>query len=316
MKMRLWPEKPWRLLILVGLFLVVLGGEWMYRRWQPTCQITTEHYAIRSSATQEQTEEIGAVVEALYAAYVNARLASNENPQPHLPLQLKLFKDRREFRRCHRRVGWAEAFYRKPYCHAYYSAAELNPYHWMLHEAVHQLNREVSRLEAPQWIEEGLAEYFSTSRLQDGQLHPGQIDRNTYPIWWLDDMDLSGELERDLADLEIIPLVAIISGRGGPKLDDHFNLYYVHWWSLTHFLFHFEGGKYREPFFRVIREGGTQDSFEKHIGPLPAVQAAWYRHLQEQRTALKNVPVKRTKPSKYSQATPRPDGAVLALSLL
>ena len=43
-------------------------------------------------------------------------------------------------------LGWAEAFYREPYCRAYFSDREVNPYHWMLHESVHQLNREVARL--------------------------------------------------------------------------------------------------------------------------------------------------------------------------
>ena len=41
---------------------------------------------------------------------------------PHEPLKMKLFKDRKEFRRTHPSLGWAEAFYRAPYCQAYYSA--------------------------------------------------------------------------------------------------------------------------------------------------------------------------------------------------
>ena len=41
----------------------------------------------------------------------------------------------------------------------------VNPYHWMLHESVHRLNREVAHLQLGKWLGEGLAEYFSTSRL-------------------------------------------------------------------------------------------------------------------------------------------------------
>src|SRR5207249_1270633 len=145
--------------------------------------------------------------------------------------------------RVHRRLGWAEAFYQEPFCHAYYSSAEDNPYHWMLHEATHQLNRELAQFKMPKWSDEGVATYFSTSRINNGVLNPGQIDSNTYPIWWLSDLTLTGDVQKDIARNQVIPLRAIVTGKGGPDIDEYFNLYYVHWWSLSHFLFEFEGGK-------------------------------------------------------------------------
>ena len=185
------PAKPARLLFLVLVLILVLVGDWRYRRWHPTVTLTTDHYLIRSSASETQTKEIGEVVETLYRAYATLFSGWPEMGPAHESLQLRLFKDRREFRRCNRGLGWAEAFYREPSCYAYYSAVEIGPYHWMLHEAVHQLNREVIRLRAPPWVDEGLAAYFSTSRLKEGALQLGEIDRNAYPVWWLDDMDLS-----------------------------------------------------------------------------------------------------------------------------
>jgi hypothetical protein len=286
MKMRFLPEKPRRLLILLAVLIMVVAGDWWYRRWHPTHTLATEHYLIVSSATAAQTKEIGEVVEALYAAYGKVLAEFPGMGQQHPRLQLKLYKNRAEFRRCNRRVGWAEAFYRKPCCHAYYSSEEINPYHWMLHEAIHQLNDEVTQLRAPQWLDEGLGDYFGCSLLRNGTLQPGQIDRNTYPIWWLEDMALSGDIARDIANSQIIPLRAILSGQGGPSLNRHFNLYYIHWWSLTHFLFEHAGGKYRTAFFRVIREKGTLESFEKNIGPIERVQAEWYQYLQDQKTSL------------------------------
>ncbi len=68
--------------------------------------------------------------------------------RPHPKLKMKLFKDREEFRRCNRSCGWAEAFYRTPYCYQYYGADEAHPYHWMMHEATHQLNAEAACLHA------------------------------------------------------------------------------------------------------------------------------------------------------------------------
>src|SRR6185369_14856211 len=106
----------------------------------------------------------------------------------HPLLKVKLYQDRAEMRRINPGLGWAEAFYRKPYCRAYYSAEENNPFHWMLHEATHQLNEEVAHLNLAKWLEEGLAEYFSTARIQGGELQLGSADPETYPVWWLDEI--------------------------------------------------------------------------------------------------------------------------------
>jgi hypothetical protein len=95
-------------------------------------------------------------------------------------------------------LDWAEAFYREPYCRAYFSAGELNPYHWMLHESVHQLNHEAARLRLEKWLEEGLADYFATSRLTTNELALGQIDQNTYPVWWIDELATSPDLSENI----------------------------------------------------------------------------------------------------------------------
>ncbi len=150
----------------------------------------------------------------------------------------------------------------------------------MVHEAVHQLNHEVARFDLAKWADEGIAEYFSTSEIDAQGLHLGQIDRHTYPIWWLGKMELSGDIRKDIERSKIIPLAAIVSGSGGPDIDEHFNLYYIHWWSLSHFLFHYENGKYRQAYLQVIAAGGTVEAFEKHIGPIDRIQQQWYEYLR------------------------------------
>jgi len=283
----LLPPKPARLLVLCGILLAILLGEKIYSYWSPTHTQATAHYVIQSSALPPQTTETGDKVEALYTAYPETFKTWPELQQPHEKLKLNLFKDRAEFRRCNRRIpGWAEAYYRTPYCNAYYSANELNPHHWMLHEAVHQLNHEVAHLDLAKWADEGLSEYFSTSFLRNGRLEVGNVDRNTYPVWWLDELNLSGNLEKDLGNKTVIPLRAILNGYGGPSLDQNFNLYYLHWWSLTHLLFEGQNGKYRNQVASLLREGASLESFEKHIGPVDQLQAEWYQHLQDLRWQL------------------------------
>ena len=201
-----------RLLVLLMILVTIAAWAYVPRPWSPGVVLETEHYVIRSSATGEQTREIGQAAEIVYSGYRPLLELWQRPLAPHPKLGIKLFRDRGEFRRCNRVRGWAEAFYQPPYCYQYYSADEVHPYHWMMHEATHQLNDAAARLRLPQWLEEGLACYVSTSRIVDSSLHLGDIDTNTYPIWWLGSVELSGDLDADKKQGTIIPLRAILSG--------------------------------------------------------------------------------------------------------
>jgi hypothetical protein len=185
-----------RLLLYFSILLAVATWRYVPRPWKPARTIETAHYTIASTATAEQTEQIARVVEILYQFYSNKFSTLPTFTPNHPPLKLLLYKDRAEMRRINPGLGWAEAFYRKPYCRAYYSAEETNPYHWMLHEAVHQLNSEVAHVNLEKWLEEGIAEYFSTSRIKDNQLLLGHPDPNTYPVWWLDEIATDADVNK------------------------------------------------------------------------------------------------------------------------
>jgi len=58
------------------------------------------------------------------------------------------------------------------------------------------------------------------------------------------------------------------------------NLYCIEYWSLSHFLFHHEGGKYAGAYRKLIAGEGTLANFESSIGPIAKVQRAWYEYLQ------------------------------------
>ncbi len=277
-----WRRVRW--LIYLAILLGVVVWRFAPRPWKPTLTIETPHYLIASTASPAQTEQVGRVVELLYNAYSNRFGTLPTFRHEHPKLKLLLYKDRREMRWVNPGLGWAEAFYREPYCRAYYSSNEVNPYHWMLHEATHQLNHEVAQLHLAQWLEEGLAEYFSTSRIQNGQLIPGRIDRNTYPVWWMDEIATGTNLQASLANGSVIPLRNIVTGHGGPGMNKEFNLYHLHWWTLTHFIF--ENPKYRESAMVLMQRGGGLDAFEQTIGPVDALEPEWYRHVQLIKAAL------------------------------
>jgi hypothetical protein len=282
-----WKTRETRMLV----YLVILGAvaAWKFvpRPWHPSITLETGHHVIYSTATRQQTEDTAHALELLYRAYSN-RLGSLESFQgAHSRLKLKLFRDRAEFRWVHPNLGWAEAFYRKPYCRAYFSAADINPYHWMLHESVHQLNREVAHVKLEKWLEEGLAEYFSTSRLNSNALLLGEIDPNTYPVWWIDELATAPDLQENIRNGSVIPLGVIITNRGGPSLNRHFNLYYLHWWTLTHFLF--ENTRCREHALDLVRQGGSLQAFEQTLGPVEEVQLEWHGHVRRLKGALSTV---------------------------
>lgn len=241
--------------------------------------VEATHYLIHSSATEEQTARIAEAAEALHAAYTHFFAGMPGMKPSKAKLQLVLYKDQAEFKAHNRSSPWAEAYCLPPRSHAYYGDGE-NPVHWMTHEVTHQLNSEVAHFKRTKWIDEGLADYFGSSWIADGELTPGSIDPATYPIWWLPKLALTGNLQDDIAAGRIIPLRAIVSGKGGPDINHNVNLYYIEYWSLTHFLFHYQEGKYAARYRQLIATEGTVENFERLIGPLDRIQAEWYAYLR------------------------------------
>jgi hypothetical protein len=267
-----------RLLIDLLLVVAVFGGYFWYTHWTPSHKSESEHYKAFSSASDEDTKEALRRLEILYQTYTifwNVQAGSTDNK-----LLLKIYSSRKEFKRANPMSGWMEAFYKEPYCYQYIDAERENrPYHWMVHEATHQLNNEVSHFQLPQWAEEGIACYFSTAKMDDGKISLGVIDCDTYPIWWLSSLDLSGDLSRDMADKKIISIKSIVNDEKPLKMSEHVNLYYIHWFSLVHFLLEAEQGKYRQAFIECVKTPSGLNEFEKNIGPYQLIEQQWYQHL-------------------------------------
>jgi hypothetical protein len=295
------------MLVYVLLLLGVLAWKYVPRPWHPASTLEAAHHLIHSSASRAQTTDTAQALELLYIAYSNRFGSLNGFQREHAKLKVKLFKDRAEMRRVNPGLGWAEAFYREPYCLAYFSANEINPYQWMLHESVHQLNREVAHLTLEKWLEEGLAEYASTSRVISNRLALGRIDVNTYPVWWIQEIASAPELAENIRNGSVIPLRSIITNRGGPSLNRQFNLYYLHWWTLTHFIF--ESPQYREHALALVQRGGGLEAFEQIIGPVGKVQAEWHAYVRRLKTALASSDVRFFKTGQLpgpTNPTPKP----------
>jgi hypothetical protein len=296
-----WKARETRMLIYLLVVLGVAVWKFVPRPWFPPLTLETSHHIIYSSATRQQTDETAHVLELLHTAYSNRFGSLAEFRGDHPKLKVKLFKDRAEFRRINPGLGWAEAFYRAPYCRAYFSDKEINPYHWMLHESLHQLNHEVAHLQLAKWLEEGLAEYFSTSRLAPHELAVGRIDPNTYPAWWIDEIATRADLKENLRNGSVIPLDAIITNSGGPSMNRQFNLYYLHWWTLTHFIF--ESPHHRDHALELVQRGGGLVAFEQIIGPVDLVQTEWHAYVRDLKTALSGTDSRFFKTGNVSEST-------------
>ena len=292
MKTEEHPEKPKRaigadraiLYILLALVVSLFGGFLWSLRWTPTHKIESDHYLALSAASEEDTREALAKAETLYRAYVDFWGIDEAPRRKHL---LKIYASRAEFKRHNPTPAWAEALYQKPYCHQYIERDNgRRPYQWMIHEATHQLNFELSGFQLPQWAEEGFACYFSTSRLTGDRLELGAIDRRVYPIWWLDSLELSGDLAQDIADRKIMSIKSIVNDEKPLNINTRFNLYYIQWFTLVHFLLEGRDGEYKEAFLNTLRQNSGQIDFEKDIAPFKEIERQWYQHLRKMIASL------------------------------
>ncbi|MDB6059078.1 MAG: putative lipoprotein [Verrucomicrobiales bacterium] len=69
-----------------------------------------------------------------------------------------------------------------------------------------------------------------------------------------------------------------MTGEGGPSLDKEFNLYYLNWWSITHFIF--EHPQYKKHAIELTARGGDLKAFEELIGPIDKIQLEWHAHVR------------------------------------
>ncbi|MEO8162031.1 MAG: hypothetical protein ABI588_11490 [Arenimonas sp.] len=238
----------------------------------------TNNYEITSHATVVQTQQAGSTVEALTRAYLQL-FGLEDKVLPRGGLKLTLYKDAAGFAAHASAPAGVLAWYRAPICYAYFDAGEPAASRWMLHAATHQLNHEALHPKS-RWIDEGLASYFAASRVEDYTLVAGKIEPHAYPASLLPRLELSGDLKQDFAADKLVPLRALITGKGGPDINTHVNAFYIGYWSLTHFLLHAEAGRYAAKYRELASAGGSLEDFERLIGPVDTIQSQWYRYLQ------------------------------------
>lgn len=239
----------------------------------PAASIRTNHYVIHSSAAIGETTSVAMAVESLYRAFTG----EFPNLQQSGTLHLVLYKDQLEFKRHNRSSPWAEAYYRRPYSFAY-PGDSANAYHWMLHEATHQLVAEAAGYKPRRWLGEGVASYFGTSTLSEGKLDLGRPDPTSYPIWWLTEVGARADSPPTFQGTPLFSLKALLEDTG-PPIAQHVNHYYVAYWSLVHYLFHGDNGIHRESVPALLQRRGEPGAFTQLVGAYDAIEPRWHAHL-------------------------------------
>jgi tetratricopeptide (TPR) repeat protein len=129
--------------------------------------------------------------------------------------------------------------------------------HTLYHEAVHQFMTLLTNRTPPFWYNEGIAEYMGSIKVQDGKvLEKGLVLRDRLPY-----AQLAIEVKAEL------PFDKIMNETPREFYSGNVGLKYAQAWSMIHFFYEFEKGKYRpliEEYFESLRAGRTpRDCFDK-----------------------------------------------------
>jgi hypothetical protein len=140
------------------------------------------------------------------------------------------------------------------------------------HELVHHV---VARLfgDVPRWVNEGLAEYLATARVDDGAARVGDIPDRIHGLGGRGQTRFLGEHIPSLAELLAAP---------DDEFDRHFGLYYAGAWTLVH-LVNNEHPEHRPRFrsyLRALSRGVAPDqAWRRAFAPVAATLQRQYDEL-------------------------------------
>jgi len=224
--------------------------------------LETEHYTVRTNLGIEAGVELGRQLERLYRVWKQLFIAyyaseeqvaalfagSARRPQILLPRHAVVyFRDRDDYNRSLKpafpNIEISIGVYADGPRRAYFFAGEGYEQRTLYHEATHQLFHE-SRRVAPDvgkdrnfWIIEGIALYMESLREEDG----------CYVLGGFDDDRMQAARYRLLVDDFYVPLAEFTSyGSQAVLHDERIATLYSQAAGLTHFLIHYEGGRYRD----------------------------------------------------------------------
>ncbi len=206
-------------------------------------------------------------------------------------LVVYLYRRQDSLKQLNRDIGgraFSNGFYQSPGLLAFHQ--EVHYYdqllNTMLHEAFHAFSD--SHLTAPgknlpRWVEEGLAEYFANSRIENGRLVTGKLNQGRYvvphgrsgPVRLQSESTWSvREARLALRQGEALSIAELLEATADTFYGDRYQVYYGFSWLFTHFLRHGrETWESDEAFARLLlyltEEYDSRDALQAAYGSQP-----------------------------------------------
>jgi tetratricopeptide (TPR) repeat protein len=163
-------------------------------------------------------------------------------------------------------------------------------YHIAYHEYVHSLlHTNFNWL--PQWLDEGLAEFYASTAFDDAKIYIGSpIDMTRF---------------RFLISKAPIPIEEFISSPLVSADQEKSQLSYLQAWAFTHFLFFGSGmdnGQRLMRFFKELQDGTDQKkAFTETIGPFADIDGRYDKYIHQSRFSVRAFPIPSQQSSKSFQ---------------
>ena len=257
--------------------IATLVYQWM-TYWQPNDSFNSTHFKVDTTAPLPIAKDASERLEKLYRYYTTFFELSEQTDKGFM--HVRIYATREEMHDVNPIVSdWAEGFYMGRTSHQYIDTYAGNPYDSLIHEAIHQFNKERAAFSLEQWIEEGLACYFTVHYQDDGSVDLHNINVHSYPIRHIAVLPLSGDLSQDMQSGHLISVKDLVEGSKPLPMDTRFNTYYLHWYSLTSYLMNGDTQKYRTQLLQYIRDGSPVDKFAEYFAGYTEIEKQWHAHL-------------------------------------
>ncbi len=246
---------------------------WTYHG-QPARKITTRHYAIYTTITDD--EIVGAVAQVAEGALSQYHRLSPEVPLSDRPMQCYLFSYRSEWAQFTRsRTGSDAAVYLQINRGGYtvgdwyvaYFIGDVQTYSVASHEGWHQYVARHFLDRLPPFLEEGLACMFEYVHW-DGELPRWNLSSNPSRLEGLRKAVKAGE---------VFPLEQLVTMHAGQVVDQsrtRVEGFYGQDWAFARFLWEADGGRYRPVLERMLKDAAAGTLYS-HTSPRPGSRRAW-----------------------------------------
>src|SRR5262245_6907788 len=219
---------------LLSLAPVAVGA--MPAREDKWLRAVTPHFVIVSNASEKTARSVGVALER-FQAMVDER-AVGDRTEAFVPTTIVAFADEKSFRPYKLKEDGTPEFYVGIFANSpdgNYIGMSLDsdedPYGTIYHEYVHWMNSR-RYLEIPLWLDEGMAEFYSTFRVDDNEVQIGR------PVEWHDALLQIEPLQSFalLFDAQDSQMSSEIIGDRDEA--ERRSLFYAESWALYHYMTH------------------------------------------------------------------------------